>query len=175
MRKVLAIAVATFLFQSALMLQAVQLAQAYDESYSIDVGGPPIDISQPPDFIYPPELGFGVAVDVPYDMFFLDGVYFIYRGGGWYRASSYGNGWVKVRQRELPPQLRRYRISKIHAYRDREFRVYSRDRDHYHGQHFRPEVRGRMEHKDMRERGREERPDMRDQRHEERGGERHER
>lgn len=74
MRKLLAVASAVLLFQTA------SAALAADVSFSINVGGPPIVISQPPDFLYPPELGFGVAVGVPYDMFYLSGGYYIYRG-----------------------------------------------------------------------------------------------
>jgi hypothetical protein len=166
MRKLLAFASAVVLFQTASMAQAANIG------FSINVGGPPIVISQPPDFIYPPELGFGVAVGVPYDMFYLGGVYYIYRGGGWYRTSYYGGSWIRVRH--LPPQIGRYNIARIRGFRDREYGVYSRDRGHYRGQHFRPEGRGREEHREMGGRGHEGRQDMREQRHDERGGERRE-
>ena len=127
MRKLMAVAAAVVLFQTASVVQAAGI------SFNINVGGPPIVISQPPDFLYPPELGFGVAVGVPYDMFYFSGAYFINRGGGWYRASSYGGDWVRMRPRELPPEFRRHNITKIHQYRDREYHVFTRDRDHYPG------------------------------------------
>ena len=157
MRTLMAVAAAVVLFQTA------SAVQAGDISFSINVGGPPIVIQQPPDFLYPPELGFGVAVGVPYDMFYFSGIYYVFRGGGWYRTSSYGGSWIKVRHRELPPELRRYKIAKIHEFRDREYRVYAKDRAHYRGQYFHPGREGREEHRDMRE-----------QRPEERGGERRE-
>ena len=78
MKKLLAVVAAVFLFQAASVVQAA------DISFGINVGGPPIVIAQPPDFLYPPELGFGVAVGVPYDMFYASGVYYVFRGGGWY-------------------------------------------------------------------------------------------
>ena len=158
MRKLLALASAMVLFGTASIAQA-------GVGVSINVGGPPIVIAQPPDFIYPAELGFGVAVGEPYDMFYLGGVYYVYRGGGWYRAPYYGGGWVRARR--LPPQLRRYNIVRIHEFRDREYRAYGRDREHYRGQHFRPEGRGREDHREMRGQGRE-------RQHDERGGERRE-
>lgn len=166
MRKLVAVASAVVLFQAASM------AQAADVSFSINVGGPPIMISQPPEFLYPSELGFGVAVGVPYDMFYLSGSYFVFRGGGWYRTSSYGGSWIKVRHRELPPELGRYKIAKIHEFRDREYRVYTRDRAHYQGNYFRPGREGREGHRDMRGPGHEGQRDMHEQRHDERGGER---
>ena len=161
MRKLLAVA------SAVLLLQAASIARADNIGFSINVGGPPIVVSQPPDFLYPPELGFGVAVGVPYDLIYLSGVYYLNRGGGWYRASYYGDGWIRVHGRDLPPELRRYRLARIHEFRDREYRMYVRDRDHYRGQHFRPEGR-REERHEMKERAREERQDMREHREERR-------
>jgi len=166
MRKLLALASTLVLFQTASM------ARAADISFNINVGGPPIVISQPPDFLYPPELGFGVAVGVPYDMFYLSGIYYINRGGGWYRTSYYGGSWIKIRHRELPPELRKYKVLKIHEFRDREYRTYARDRDHYRGKYFRPENKAKEVPRERKERGHEDRQDMREQRHDERGGER---
>lgn len=162
MKKLLAIAAAMVLLQTASM------AQANDFSFSINVGGPPVVVQQPPSFLYPPELGYGVAVGVPYDMFYVSGIYYIYRGGGWYRSSRYGGDWVQVRHRELPPGLRRYKIARIREYREREYRVYSQDRDHYRGRYYRPDhqERGRgEEHRDMRGEG------QGRERHEQRGHE----
>jgi hypothetical protein len=155
-----------------LLLQAPLLAHA-DVGFNINVGGPPVVMYQPPDFLYPPELGFGVAVGVPYDLFYDNGIYYLYRGGGWYRASYYGDNWIKVRKRDIPPELRRYKIARIHQYRDREYRNYQRDHEHYRGQHFRPEGRGEEhremrgpgeEHRDMRRPGGEEHRDMNERR-----------
>ncbi|MBJ6724177.1 hypothetical protein [Geomesophilobacter sediminis] len=170
MRKVFSI------LSAIILLQISQIAQAQYTNWGINVGGPPVVVSQPPDFLSPPELGFGVAVGVPYDLFYASGVYYLYRGGGWYRSSYYGGEWIKARKRDLPPELRRYSITRIHAYRDRDFREYSRDREHYRGQRFRPEIHRDEEHREMRgpvreERGgiREERPQRSEERREERG------
>jgi hypothetical protein len=156
MRKFLAVASAVVLFQAASM------AQAADISFGINVGGPPIVISQPPDFLYPPELGFGVAVGVPYDMFYSGGIYYVYRGGGWYSTPSYGGSWSRMQPRQLPPELRRYKIARIHQYRDREYRGFVRDRDHYRGRAFHPGREAREDHREMKEQRREDHQEMRD-------------
>lgn len=114
-----------FALVSALVLfQTASVAQA-DIGFSINVGGPEIVVSQPPDFLYPPGLGFGVAVGVPYDMFYLDGTYFVFRGGGWYRTSYYGGDWVRVRTRCQPPPLLSTPVANvIIQFRDqRDFRL----------------------------------------------------
>ncbi len=159
MKKLVVAAVVAALFQTASM------AHASNVSFSINVGGPPIVVAQPPEFLYPSNLGFGVAVGVPYDMFYLNGIYFIYRGGGWYRTDSYGGHWVRIRHRDLPYAIRRHRINQIHKFREREYRVYSHDRDHYRGRFFRP---GMEERRDMRQERREDRRDMRRDRREDR-------
>ena len=168
MRKILTLVTAVVLFQIA------SISQAADLSFNINVGGPPIVISQPPDFLYPPELGFGVAVGVPYDMFYLSGIYYVNREGDWYRTSYYGGSWVKIRHRELPSELRQYKIARIREFRDREYRSYMRDRNHYRGKSFRPDNKGKEEHRDLKERDHDERQDTREQRHDEREGERRE-
>ena len=161
MRKLLTVASAVVLFGTASMAQADGL------SFNLNVGGPPIVVSQPPDFIYPAELGFGVAVGVPYDMFYSSGIYYIYRGGGWYRTGSYGGSWIKVGQRQLPPELRRYNINRIHAFRDREYRTFANDRDHYRGRRFTPAAEIREEHREIKEIRHEEKRDLHEQRKEE--------
>ncbi|OGU04915.1 MAG: hypothetical protein A2075_02215 [Geobacteraceae bacterium GWC2_58_44] len=166
MIKLLAVAFAVVLFQTASM------AQASDVSFRINVGGPPVVISQPPAFLYPPELGFGVAVGVPYDMFYLSGIYYLYRGGNWYSTSTYGGDLRRLRHRELPRELRRHRMAGIREYRDREHRGYTRDGDHYRGRSFRPDGRGHGEHRDRNGRGHERREDRRERRHDERGDDR---
>jgi hypothetical protein len=166
MRILIAVASAVVLFQTA------SIAQAANISFSINVGGPPIVIAQPPEFLYPTELGFGVAVGVPYDMFYISGVYYVYRGGGWYRTYSYGGNWIKVRHHELPPELSRYNIAKIHEFRDREYRVYARDRNHYRGKYYRPGKEVNKEHREMREPGHDGQRDMHEQHPGEHGGER---
>jgi len=166
MRKLLAVASAVVLFGTA------SLAQADGLSFNINVGGPAIVISQPPDFIYPAELGFGVAVGVPYDMFYSSGTYFVYRGGGWYRTSAYGGSWMKVGPRQLPPELRRYNINKIHVFRDREYRNFSKDRDHYKGKRFNPAGERREERHDVKAPAHEERRDQHEQRPDEHRDER---
>ena len=106
---------------AAVLLQSAQVGYADSFSFNINVGGPPVVITQPPDFLYPRELGFGVAVGVPYDLFYISGLYYVYRGGAWYRTGDYyGGNWARVRHRALPYQLRRYKLARIHEFRDRD-------------------------------------------------------
>ncbi|WP_129126764.1 hypothetical protein [Geomonas oryzae] len=93
------------------------------------------DVEEDVEFVYPERLGFYVAVGVPYDLFYLNNVYFVFRDGRWYRSPDNRGGWYPVRYRELPPSLRRYRIERIREYRAREYDVYRHDREHYRGRH----------------------------------------
>ena len=97
---------------------------------------PIISIDQDVEFVYPGALGFYVAVGVPYDLFYQDNAYFLFRDGRWYRAAGSRGPWIVVRHRDLPPGLRRHRMERIREYRDAEYAIYRRDRDHYRGRHF---------------------------------------
>jgi hypothetical protein len=111
---------------------------------------PPVYVPAPPpvevlrvdediNFVYPDALGFYVAVGVPYDLFFVNNNYYLYRDGRWLCASSSRGPWIERNYRELPPRLRRHRLERIRDYRSREYVIYSRDREHYRGRHFRSE------------------------------------
>jgi hypothetical protein len=119
-------------------------------------------------FIYPERLGFYVAVGVPYDLFYLDNSYFIFRDGRWLRAQSSRGPWVVQRHRDLPPLLRRQRLERIREYRNHEYGVYRRDIDHYRGRQFRAD-RGEWKERDreIRERRKEEKHFAKEQRKEE--------
>jgi hypothetical protein len=122
---------------------------------------PPVEYLQVEDdihFVYPSDLGFYVAVGVPYDLFYLQNSYFLYRDGRWLRAPSSRGPWVVQRYRELPPGLRRYKLERIRDYRAREYAVYSRDREHYRGRHFRSDKeQWRAQHREVKELRKEER------------------
>lgn len=107
----------------------VVVAPAPPEPYYVD------DAEEDVEFVYPDRLGFYVAVGVPYDLFYLNNVYFVFRDGRWYRSPDNRGEWYPVRYRELPPSLRRHRIERIREYRAREYDVYRHDREHYRGRH----------------------------------------
>lgn len=111
---------------------------------------PQIIIQQPPVFLAPPELGFHVAVDIPYDMVYISGRYYLYNGDTWFRGRSYNGPWVVVSNRHLPPGLRKYHYEQIRHYRDEEHRHYRDDREHYRGKYFRPDKAWKKHRKEER-------------------------
>ena len=109
-------------------------------------------------FVYPDALGFYVAVGVPYDLFYLQNSYYLYRDGRWLSAPSSRGPWVAQRYRELPPGLRRHRIERMREFRSREYAIYNRDRDHYRGRHFRSDKeQWKEQHREVREQRKDER------------------
>jgi hypothetical protein len=108
------------------------------------VSGPPIGaviVSTPPLFLAPPQLGFWVAVNVPYDMVFIDGYYFLNHGNYWHVSPSYHGPWQVIVHEHLPPGLRKHKHSKIRDHRDKEYQRYAQEGPTYRGQHYRPENR----------------------------------
>jgi hypothetical protein len=99
----------------------------------------PVVIEEPPVFIQPPQLGFYAAVGIPYDMFFISGSYYLYRGNAWYAAPRYNGPWASVRYRSLPPGLRRHSYDKVRYYRDAGYRQYrAHNSPYWDKHHFRP-------------------------------------
>ena len=94
---------------------------------------------QAPEFLFPKELGFGVAVGVPYDMFYLSKAYYLVDGSDWYRSSSHQGPWKAAALSQLPPALLKHDLAKIRELRNREFKEFWQNREHYQGRHFRPE------------------------------------
>jgi hypothetical protein len=147
------------------VITATSSAQA-EVSVNVNVGvpAPRVVVSAPPavifdvapHFIAPPSLGFYVGVDTPYDIIFSSDFYYLYYGNSWHRSRHHNGPWVDVPYRQLPPGIRRHRIEQIRSYRDREYRVYRNDRDHYRGRQFRPDHERKEELKDERRHDREE-------------------
>jgi hypothetical protein len=126
-----------------------------------------IQVDEDVQFIYPGPLGFYVAVGLPYDLFYVQNNYYLYRDGRWSRASRSQGPWVFVDRRGLPPGLRRHKIERIHHYRDQEYVVYRRDQERYRGRHFRS---AKEEWKEQRrEMKREEREERKEAKREEKG------
>jgi hypothetical protein len=131
------------------------------------VAPPPAEfyVEEPPEFIIPSALGFYVAVGVPYDLFYVGNVYYVYRNNTWYRGPSYNGPWAVTSYRRLPPGLRRHKFERIRYYRDEEYRHYRDDRDHYRGRYFRPDRHEAKERrKEEHERAKEERRWEKDER-----------
>ena len=103
----------------------------------------PVVIEAPPMFIAPPSLGVSIAVGVPYDMFLVSGNYYVYRGNNWYYGPRYSGPWRSVTYQKLPHQLRRHDIEHYRHVRDREYRAYNQDRDHYRGRYYQAKNEGR--------------------------------
>jgi hypothetical protein len=140
---------------------------------------PPVEVIRVEEdihFVYPDALGFYVAVGVPYDLFYMQNSYFLYRDGRWLRAPSSHGPWVVQRYRELPPGLRRHKIERIREYRTREYAVYSRDRDHYRGRHFRSDKeQWKEQHREAKELRKDERRSEKELRKDERRHEKEQR
>ena len=129
----------------------------YAPPQRVVVSSPPsIHFDEAPLFIAPSGLGFYVGVDTPYDIFLISDVYYLYYGNRWLRARHHNGPWVEVPYRQLPPGIRKHRIEQIRSYRDREYRVYRQDRDHYRGRNFRPDHERKHEMKEERRRDKEE-------------------
>lgn len=108
----------------------------YDLNIRIGNRSPaPIIVDEPPLFLVPEALGFQVAVGVPYDMFRIDGRYYLCKDEIWYAAAGYGGPWVVLQRDRLPPGLAKRRYAEIIALRNEEYGHFKRNRAHYRRNH----------------------------------------
>jgi hypothetical protein len=115
----------------------------------VNIGGPspayvepPVVISGPPLFLYPPRLGFYVAVGVGYDLFFSGNVYYLNHGNVWYSSPYYNGPWVKTHYKKVPYGIRKHDFKRIHYYRDDSYRKYKAGKAPHHYKHFQPKSHG---------------------------------
>lgn len=120
------------------------------------VSPPSVRFEVAPLFVAPPRLGFYVGADTPYDIIFISDIFYLYYGNSWHSSRHHNGPWVEVPYRDLPPVIRRHRIEQIRSYRDREYRVYRTERDHYRGRSFRPDHERKHEMREERRRDKEE-------------------
>ena len=157
------------LFSIALLLLAGTAPALAEVNVNVNIGlpaaqlvipAPPrIYLPAPPLFLAPPGIGLSIAVDIPYDIVFDSGFYFIFHDNAWFRARHYNGPWSHIREDRLPPGLRKHRLDAIHSHRDSEFRLYREQGEHYRGKHFRPDKERKKELKEERKRLRKEHHD----------------
>lgn len=130
-----------------------------------------LQVEEDINFIYPGSLGFYVAVGLPYDLFYVQNNYYLFRDGKWSRASRSQGPWVLMNRRDLPPGLRRHKIERIRQYRDEEYGIYRRDQEHYHGKHFRSgKEEWKERRRDEKEQRKEDKREEKEERKRHRGG-----
>jgi len=138
-RKVARTAVTGLGMLLGLMLMNSMLATAAFAEVNINVNigpPPPIVVHERPAMVYLPEPGLYVAVGIPYDVYFLSGRYYYYHQDHWFWASGYNGPWVVVEHNHMPPGLMKYKVVKLHEFREREYRVYKAEGPRYRGKHF---------------------------------------
>jgi hypothetical protein len=128
------------------------VAQASDVDFGLDLhigtrSGAPVVVNERPMFLAPAELGFHVAVGVPYDMFFIGGTYYVCKDHHWYRGPSYNGPWQGVGPKHLPHGLVKKRYRDIIRARDVEYARYKKDKRHYKGKPYYPKEVSRSQGK----------------------------
>lgn len=102
-------------------------------------GYQPTVVEEAPVFVMPPELGFYVAVGIPYDLFFVNNVYYVCRGDIWYSSPYYNGPWTRIYYSDIPVLFSRYPFERIRYYRDHYYNHYRKYGNWGGHSHFRPE------------------------------------
>jgi hypothetical protein len=130
---------------SGLMILVIFVAiPAYAQvSVNVHIGEPPpVVVYAPPTMVLLPEPQTYVAVGVPYDIYFVSGRYYYLYGEHWFWGPGYGGPWTYVAFEGLPPGLRKFKVRRLHEFREREYRVYKARGPNFRGAYFVAEERG---------------------------------
>jgi hypothetical protein len=122
-----------------LMLLVVFLATPAQAQVNINVHigePPPVVVYSPPTMVLLPEPETYVAVDVPYDIYFVSGRYYYLDGGHWFWGPGYAGPWTYVEFERLPPGLRKFKVKRLHEFREREYRGYKESGPNFRGTYF---------------------------------------
>ncbi len=92
-----------------------------------------IHFESSPTMLYLDGPGVYAVVGSPYDLFFLDGVYFYFHGGHWYSAVGYNGPWNRSGFKGLPPGLRKNKLMTLQGLRDKEYRTFKAHGSAYKG------------------------------------------
>jgi hypothetical protein len=97
-RMVLLAAAAAMLFSGA-------SATASDLKINIDLGGPPIVLTAPPQLVVVPGTPVYYAPDVSANLFFYKGRYYTLASGVWSMAPAYSGPWAVIQIGQVPPPV----------------------------------------------------------------------
>ena len=116
---------------------------------------PPVFVvDEPPEMVFVPEIGFYVAIGIPYDVVYVGNRYYYHHGDAWYGSPYYNGPWVYAGPKRLPPGLRRYKIERIHEYREARWKEYKEHGPKFKEKHFKGKGEGRWkEHGGRKEKG----------------------
>jgi hypothetical protein len=104
---------------------------------NINIGAPPaVVVKAPPTMVYLTEPAAYVAVGIPYDIYFITGRYYYLHGNDWFWGQGYNGPWVYVSYNSLPPGLRKYRVERLHEFRERESKAYAAHGPAFKGKSF---------------------------------------
>jgi len=106
---------------------------------NVNIGAPPpppVVVQAAPTMVYLTDPGLYVAVGVPYDIYFVSGRYYYFNDGNWFWGPGYGGPWTYVVYQGLPPGLQRYKVHRLHEFREREYAVYKVQGHGFKGKYF---------------------------------------
>ena len=124
--------------QCVVPLDGLQSVSASPQvNVNINIGAPPpVVVKARPTMVYLAEPAAYVAVGVPYDIYFVSGRYYYLHGNDWFWAQGYSGPWVYVSYNSLPPGLRKYRVERLHEFRERESKAYTSQGQAFKGKYF---------------------------------------
>jgi hypothetical protein len=93
---------------------------------------PKIVLPAPPPMIWLPVPQVYVAHDSPHHIFFHGGHYYLFHHDLWYMGSAHAGPWTRIKVKQLPPGLHKYRGGHWREYQREAAQRFREDRDAEH-------------------------------------------
>ena len=85
---------------------------------------PEVYLAAPPQFLRPTGELYHVAVEVPYDLFYVQGMFFLNSRGNWFVSDFFEGPWEFIRASQLPESLRGASIKALRSLREQTLHAY---------------------------------------------------
>lgn len=86
---------------------------------------PEVYLASPPYFLRPRQEEFFLAIEIPYDLFYLEGSFFLYSRGFWFASDFFEGPWERLEPRRTPASLRSRKIQELRELRDQSARFFA--------------------------------------------------
>jgi len=86
---------------------------------------PEVFLAAPPLFLQPQEQQYFVAVEIPYDLFYLGGTFFLSVRGTWFTSDFFEGPWERLEKQRLPVVFRESKIQSLREIREQTTTAYA--------------------------------------------------
>ena len=89
---------------------------------------PEVYLAAPPQFLRPEGESVFLAVEIPYDLFYVDNRFYLLYRGGWFASDFFEGPWEKLVREKIPAPLRSHTLQSVAELRRQLLSRYDQNR-----------------------------------------------